>query len=428
MARYEEQDFDEKRLARRQRRKQSQLIAYIILTLIIVFIAVAIGVGIHFVSGYIKASHPEEESVLEASSEETSVALIETPQESAEPVEYSEEDLSKEIIDSILSEMTLEDKVAGLFIVTPEQLTGVETAVKAGSGTQEALAAYAVGGIVYAPKNIKSTDQIKEMLDDTASMSKYPVFTILSASSRASDAVISELSLTPDEEITDSVSAHSNGLYIGSQLFKYGFNFAADPLFDISEDGSFGAEPGDVKENASAYALGLKESGVTSCGYFFPSKADTTTGTVSIDISKDDLVLKEYEAFKKALDEGCVGAVMMTNASFPQVTGDETPSSLSGVMISEELRGTLGFDGIVITSPLNEGAITQNYSSGDAAVAAINAGADMLYIPDNFTEGYEALLSAVQSGSISEERINESIRRIYKIKYADRVNQISQGE
>ena len=51
----------------------------------------------------------------------------------------------------------------------------------------------------------------------------------------------------------------------------------------------------------------------------------------------------------------------------------------------------------------------------------------MLYIPDNFTEGYEALLSAVQSGSISEERINESIRRIYKIKYADRVNQISQG-
>lgn len=427
MARFEEQDFDEKRLARRQRRKQSQLIAYILLALIIIVIAVAIGFGIHFVSGLFKASHPQEEPATEVSTGDASVALIETPQESAEPVEYSEEDLSKEIIDSILSEMSLEDKVAGLFIVTPEQLTGVETAVKAGSGTQEALAAYAVGGIVYAPKNIKSADQIKEMLDDTASMSKYPVFTILSGSSRASDAVISELSLTPDEEITDSVSAHSNGLYIGSQLFKYGFNFALDPLVEVTEEGSFGSEPEVVKENVSAYALGLKESGITSCGYFFPAQADTTTEAVAIDISKDDLVLKEYEAFKEALDEGSIGAVMMTNASFPQITGDETPAGLSAGMIGEELRGTLGFDGIVITSSLSDAAVTASYNSAEAAVAAINAGADMLYIPENFTEGYEGLLSAVRSGSISEERINESIRRIYKVKYADRVNQISQG-
>ena len=147
----------------------------------------------------------------------------------------------------------------------------------------------------------------------------------------------------------------------------------------------------------------------------------------AIDVSKDDLVLSQYEAFKEAIDSGSCNAIMVTNASFPQVTGDNTPASLSGVMIGEELRGTLGFDGIVITAPLSEGAITEYYTSSEAAVAAINAGADMICVPENFTESYEALLSAVQSGSISESRIDESLRRIFKIKYADRVDQISEN-
>jgi beta-N-acetylhexosaminidase len=122
-----------------------------------------------------------------------------------------------------------------------------------------------------------------------------------------------------------------------------------------------------------------------------------------------------------------MGAIMVTNASFPQVAGDNTPACLSSVMIGEELRGTLGFEGVVITAPLNEGAITEYYTSAEAAVAAINAGADMICVPENFEESYQGLLEAVQSGSISEERINESLRRIYRIKYADRIDQISAG-
>ena len=310
MARYEEQDFDEKRLARRQRRKQSQLIAYIILTTVIVLIGVLIGFGIHFIRGAIRQNHPEETASPEASVEESVAALIETPQETQEPQEYSEEDLSEEIIDTILSEMTIEDKVAGLFIVTPEQLTGVETAVKAGSGTQEALSTYAVGGIVYAPKNIKSADQIKEMLEETASISKYPVFTVLSDASGKSDSVISTLSLTPEEGISDEESAHSAGLHVGSQLFKYGFNFAMAPNVAVTEDGEFGSDPGAVNENTSAYALGLRESGITSCGYLFPDGADTASEMGVVDISRDDLVLKQYEAFKGIIDSGNSGAIV----------------------------------------------------------------------------------------------------------------------
>ena len=427
MARLDEQDFDEKRLSRHQRRKQGELFAYIILIVFILLIAGGIGTGVYFLRGYLKEQAIEQEAVqaeAEAVAQE-SAPVIETPEETPQPQEYTEEDLFKEITDTVLGEMSIEDKVAGLFIVTPEQLTGVETAVKAGSGTQDALSNYAVGGILYAPKNIKSTDQIKEMLDETTSMSKYPIFTILSEQSASNDAVKETLTLTPEEEITDSVSAHSAGLFVGSQLFKYSFNFAIAPTVEVTEDGQFGQEPSQVKENAAAYALGLKESGITSCGAVFPGRADTASGMAAIDVSKDDLVLSQYESFKEGITSGSMGAIMVTNASFPQVAGDNTPASLSSVMIGEELRGTLGFEGVVITAPLNEGAITEYYTSAEAAVAAIDAGADMICVPENFDESYQGLLEAVQSGSISEERINESLRRIYRIKYADRIDQIS---
>jgi beta-N-acetylhexosaminidase len=95
--------------------------------------------------------------------------------------------------------------------------------------------------------------------------------------------------------------------------------------------------------------------------------------------------------------------------------------------VEDELRGALGFNGIVITAPLNEKAVTEYYTSKDAAIAAIKAGADMIYIPENFEEAYAGLLAEVQDGNISEERINESLRRIYSIKYADKVGRISSG-
>ncbi|MBP3444103.1 MAG: glycoside hydrolase family 3, partial [Methanocorpusculaceae archaeon] len=85
------------------------------------------------------------------------------------------------------------------------------------------------------------------------------------------------------------------------------------------------------------------------------------------------------------------------------------------------LRGELGYDGIVITDALNMSAITEYYTSEEAAVMAIEAGADMLLMPEDFETAYNAVLTAVQDGTISEERINESLRRIYRVKYADKL-------
>lgn len=427
MARLDEQDFDEKRLARRARRKKSQLVAYITLGIIFLVVVGVLVFGIHLLRKNL-GGKPNTEEVTPEAVEETSEepVVIETPEETQEVQEYTEEELMDEVLGSIISEMTLEDKVAGLFLVTPEQLTGVDTAVKAGTGTQEALSNYAVGGVIYAPKNIKSTDQIKEMLETTATMSKYPIFTILSEQSGVSDSVRTTLGTGPEGEITDSQTALDAGNKAGSELFKNGFNFAISPDMEVVENGEFGSDIDTVKELTSAYATGLQDAGITSCGYLFPQKGDTSSGMAASESTREDLVIGEYEVFKNAIDAG-IRAMMVSNVSLPELTGDNTPACLSDKIIEDELRGALGFEGIVITAPLNEKAVTEYYTSKDAAIAAIKAGADMIYIPENFEEAFAGLLAEVQDGNISEERINESLRRIYTIKYADRISQISSG-
>ena len=427
MARFEEQDFDEKRLARRARRKRSQLVAYITLGVIFVVIIGILIFGIHMLRKTLGNRPAEQEAAVEASEEVSAEpAVIETPQEEQEVQEYTEEELMDEVLGNILSEMTLEDKVAGLFLVTPEQLTGVDTAVKAGTGTQEALGKYAVGGVIYAPKNIKSADQIKEMLETTASMSKYPIFTVLSQQSAVADSVKTTLGTEPEAEITDAETAMNAGSKAGTELFKNGFNFAITPDMEVSEEAMFGADIEMAKELSGAYMTGIQQAGVTSCGYLFPLMSDTASGMAVSEATREDLVTGEYEVFKNAIDSG-IGAMMVSDISLPELTGDNTPACLSDKIIEDELRGALGFNGIVITAPLNDKAVTEYYTSKDAAIAAIKAGADMIYIPENFEEAYAGLLAEVQDGNISEERINESLRRIYSIKYADRVGQISTG-
>lgn len=428
MSKLEEQDFDEKRLARRKKRKRSQLIAYILLIIILVLFAGAIGTSIHFIRGAIISKRLAKEAaqqIAKGVEDKPENMVIETPDEEYQIEEYTPDEMMTDIVEDVLSQMPLEDKVAGLFIITPEQITGVETAVKAGSGTQEALSNYAVGGIVYSSKNIKETDQIKEMLGATSSMSKYPIFTILSDKAVLNDQVVSTLGLSPQAEITDEETAYSAGATIGSSLYKYNFNMAMLPKVEIGEESQFGAEADVVKKLSSSISQGLQESGISACGYAFPMIGDTATEAAVSDKTKDDLVVSEYEVFKSLIDNKTVNAVQMSNISLPQITGDDTPATLSEVMIREELRGTLGFEGIVVTAPLNEGAVTGRYSSSEAAIAAIKAGADMLFLPDNFVEAYEGVLAAVTDGSIGEERINESLRRILGVKYADKVSQIS---
>ncbi|SFB71933.1 glycoside hydrolase family 3 N-terminal domain-containing protein [Butyrivibrio sp. YAB3001] len=426
MGKLEEQDFDEKRLARRQRRQRSQLIAYIILVSMIVVVLLAGGLGVHYIKKAFRNMKAEKVAEQEASLENSQQenVVIETPSDVAmEPEEMSESDVLDDAADNLIAALSLEDKVAGLFMVSPEQFTGVDTVVKAGSSTQEALSRYAVGGIVYSAKNVKSTEQISEMIQNTNSMSKYPIFTAIREDGSSDGTITASIGGIEQVEVNNADTAYTFATNIAATMFKYGFNFNIAPSVDISENGKYGTDASAVKEITASLAMGLQDSGITACVYDFPVGASDLSKLATDDTSTEIFESGIYDIYRSVFDSGRAGAVMMSDISLPNVTGDNTPASLSSKMISDELRGKLGFNGVVLTGPLNQGAITEYYTSAEAAVNAINAGADIIYLPENFEEAYNGVLEAVQNGVISEERINESLRRIYRIKYADSIGE-----
>lgn len=107
---------------------------------------------------------------------------------------------------------------------------------------------------------------------------------------------------------------------------------------------------------------------------------------------------------------------MAAQISVPNVIGDDTPTSMSKVMLTDILRDDLGYYGVIITDALGMGAVSNNYSSGEAALGAFQAGADLLLMPKNFQEAYNAVLVAAKDGRISQERLDASIYRIGKMK------------
>ena len=139
--------------------------------------------------------------------------------------------------------------------------------------------------------------------------------------------------------------------------------------------------------------------------------------------SLEELKNSDFLTFQSAIQNG-VDCIMVSNVTAPDVTGDDTPCSLSNTMITEVLRGTLGFSGIVMTDMLDESVVTGKYSSAQAAVAAIQAGADIVLCPADYKEAYQGVMDAVSSGTITEERIQESLYRIYRVKYKNTLDNI----
>lgn len=132
--------------------------------------------------------------------------------------------------------------------------------------------------------------------------------------------------------------------------------------------------------------------------------------------------LKECELipFQNEINQG-IQMIMVSHISVPNVLGDNTPSSLSSVMVQDLLRDQMHFDGIVITDGLDMGAIVNAYDSVTAAVMAIQAGDDILLMPENFSLAYQGVLDAVNQGVISKDRIETSVRRILRYKYRNLV-------
>ena len=341
--------------------------------------------------------------------------------------------------EELLASLTLEEKVAQMFVVQPESLTGASRVTAAGQTTREAFDRIPVGGVIYMQSNLVSPEQVKTMLSNTQSYSMerlgIPAFLAVDEEGGTVARIGGRPEFgTPAIENMSEVGASGKldrareiGSVIGGYLSELGFNLDFAPVADVWSNPqnevvryrSFGSDPEMVSNMCQEVLTGLQGAGIYGTLKHFPghggTAGDTHAGYAYTDSTLEELLACELVPFQRGIDNG-VKFLMVGHISAPNVTGDETPASLSRVLVTEVLRERMGYDGIVVTDALAMGAIAQNYSSGEAAVLSIQAGVDILLMPKDLEEAYEAVLSAVRNGTISEDRIDQSVLRILRVK------------
>lgn len=348
--------------------------------------------------------------------------------------------------EELLENMSIEEKIGQLFIIRPDALDldllpeEINDSTKSGvtqldSQMAQTLAQYSVGGIALFGKNIASPDQLTKLIQTMQQKSEIPLFVGVDeeGGSVARFANSSQFKVVRFENMQaigrtgNEENARNVGVTIGTYLKKYGFNLDFAPVSDVNTNPenivignrSFGNDPDLVANMVAAEISGFREAEIMSCVKHFPghgdTKGDTHTGFVSIEKSWEELKKCELIPFMRAM-ENKVDMVMVSHITTPNVTQDGLPSSLSYEMIEEKLRGELGYGGVVITDSMAMGAITQNYSSAQSAVKAIQAGVDIILMPEDFVKAYNGIYQAVQNKTISEARIDESVLRILQLK------------
>ncbi|MBP5253198.1 MAG: hypothetical protein J6Z21_05335 [Lachnospiraceae bacterium] len=436
-----------RREARHKRRVRQQVTAYIILFLIIAVIGLGLFFGIRYFvnrSRAIKEAEAAAELALQQQLEEEANAQ-------AEPVEVPEIHTIDELgdtplqlldaeIEAEISQMTLEEKVQGIMFITPESITGVDRVVIAGDGTAAALSDFCPGGIVYSSKNVTGTDQFATMLSNTLNMVNRPVFFATSETGLNESGLIGtgavESVLTPAQaaEGGDVEAVVSTGISIGTGLSAIGIGVDFAPVADLSvtaggigENAAYGSDASVVTPYVTAMADGLSQGGVIAAYKYFPSLAasnqDPLHGRALCDRTLEEFRANEFQVWLSAINAGAQ-MIQMSNVIYPSIDNDSLPSTLSEKTVTGVLRDELKYDGVIVSGPLSDAAITEYYTPAESAVMALKAGCDMIYSSPQPRAAVEGIIEGVTSGVISEERIDDALIRIYRIRYAARLEEL----
>lgn len=305
---------------------------------------------------------PDSEGILTEGSENTeetdSTDVIDTEGNGATnngrwsvPEDYSEGRVTFSAnVEEKLAAMTTEQKVAQLFIVTPEELTGYNQVTIFGNASKTAMDKYPVGGFAYNANNYQGTAQFESLIRGAKDYS--------------------------------------------TQQFGY-------TLFAIVEETLANTEGVDVSA--------LENSGINVAVKCFMSSE------LNGDETLEELSNTSFSTYQESIDDG-IAFIVVGNAMLESITDDENvPCTLSNRVVGL-LRESMGYDGLLITDSFSESGFVLAYGNGPACVEAIKAGMDMIYMPSDFEEAYNAVLQAVNNGNISADRLNNAVGRILTAK------------
>ena len=335
------------------------------------------------------------------------------------------------LVERRLSQMTLDEKICQLFFLTPESFSRLSLVTKPSNALASALKKTPVGGVIFFSDHFVSVAQTQRLCAFIQQNASNGVLFFLGTDEEGGGVsrAINKLGLqkAPSfSDITDASAAYNAGSLIGSQLTMLGLNFDFAPVADVRTDlddveitaRSFGYDATQVAELTGSFTQGLTNRGIIATLKHFPGHG-SAVGNSHDGKSVSTRTVKQWRScewlpFRSGLDAGA--EVVLLSHQVAAVVDHAFPASLSPIIVTGLLRGELGFDGVVITDGLRMDAISDNYSSGEACVLALEAGADMLLLPKNFSNALEGVRNAVQSGRITEARIDESVRRILTLK------------
>ncbi|WP_433252433.1 beta-N-acetylhexosaminidase [Streptosporangium sp. CA-135522] len=344
-------------------------------------------------------------------------------------------------VESVLAGMSVEDKVGQLFMPV---LYG--PAANAASGENQArfgvdtpakvVAKYRPGGVILFPwaGNVKDVRQLVALTNGLQKAS--PDIPLLLGADQENGKVSRLAPLVTDipgasviGSTGDPSLARRAAKVTGTELRALGINLDFAPVADVNINPrnpvigtrAYGSDPKKVAPMVAAAVQGFHDAGIASTAKHFPGHGDTNvdshTGLPVIQHSLSQWTRLDAPPFAAAIGED-IDAIMSAHVVMPKLDPSGDPATLSKPILTGLLRQKLGFDGVVSTDALDMAGVRKKYGDGQVAVRAIQAGVDLLLMPPNFPKAYQAVLAAVKSGKISTARLDQSVRRLLKLKAA----------
>lgn len=355
----------------------------------------------------------------------------------------------QEYVEGVLKKMSLREKVGQMFWIRPEYLiekiasgevkpsTKEWPSYNVTSITSEMKALddeYPAGGVILFAHNCVEPQQLKTFVSQIKELKNSPLLCIDEEGGRVARLANNDAfglnkytSMTWLCQNGGAPTVYNAANYIGSYLKDFGFDVDFAPVADVNSNPdnpvigvrAFSSDPDSVAMMVCSYLDGLSSNGITGCIKHFPGHGDTKTDThlgyAETLKTWDDMLKCEMTPFKAGIQHG-VETIMTAHITAPNVDGSNVPSTLSSIILQDKLRKELGYNNIIVTDAMEMGAITDQYAPEDAAVKSIQAGVDVVLCIHSYKKAFNAVVEAVNTGAISEERINESVRRILLVK------------
>jgi beta-N-acetylhexosaminidase len=337
-------------------------------------------------------------------------------------------------IDKKIATMSIEDKVAQLFVIDLYTVNQTSSVLAVTPSIEAFMTEYPVGGIILFSDNVDSADQTKKLISDLQANASIPLFISIDEEGGLVSRIGSKnigvdhlpnAATLPSDYSSSQVQTMARTL--GQQLASFGINMNFAPVLDVNTNPNnpvigpraFSSDPNIVGEYGTAFMQGLLSENILAVGKHFPGHGDTTTDShlerTSIDHTLDELRHVEWLPFQQTIDAG-IPVIMTGHIHTPNITQDDLPASLSKAMTTDYLRGELGFNGVVITDSLRMNAIADFYEASEVGILVLEAGGDLILLPDNFQAAYEGMIKDLDSGRLTEERVDLSLRRIFALK------------